>query len=419
MMSYRFRRRAFMTALSGGVGLKIMLRNLESSAQGTRSPARLLVTHWPLGIVPGASDALWKPKSGSVDGSYALKPFADAGLGPDMTVIRGVATDHLALNGGGGLEGNLVLMVTGRSAGGTRTNRGEPDDAFAAPGGSFDQILLENAPALQRSGQGPGYANSISDTRTDLGEVSAKCLSYSTRAENVTTYTGATAQQAAPLLPVLSPLGQYMNLFGGMAPGGTGAGGSSGGGAGGGTPRPAADALLKKLVGKRSVLDFAVEELNQVKRLAPADARDKLSNHTDAVIGMESQLIANINRYPYPGGAAGAGGNGAGGASGNGDPICGAACTTTPDAPPPVMGPPDYTSGGHGNFDDPTRGTTDDAALHAQVGKAHLDVLKAAFKPNKTVVKEHLRAGSLEERSWIMAAPKKVPVRVAKARRAA
>ena len=50
---------------------------------------------------------------------------------------------------------------------------------------------------------------------------------------------------------------------------------------------------------------------------------------------------------------------------------------------------------------------------------ATVDVLKAAFKPNKTVVKEHLRAGSLEERSWIMAAPKKVPVRVAKARRAA
>jgi S-adenosylmethionine decarboxylase len=50
---------------------------------------------------------------------------------------------------------------------------------------------------------------------------------------------------------------------------------------------------------------------------------------------------------------------------------------------------------------------------------ATVDVLKTAFRPTKTVVKEHLRAGSLEERSWIMAAPKKVPVRVAKARRAA
>ena len=54
MMSYRFRRRAFLTALSGGIGLKIMLRNLESSAQGMRSPGRLLITHWPVGIVAGS-----------------------------------------------------------------------------------------------------------------------------------------------------------------------------------------------------------------------------------------------------------------------------------------------------------------------------------------------------------------------------
>jgi len=40
MISYRFKRRAFISALSGGVGLKIMLRNLELSAQTMRSPAR-------------------------------------------------------------------------------------------------------------------------------------------------------------------------------------------------------------------------------------------------------------------------------------------------------------------------------------------------------------------------------------------
>ena len=102
MMSYRFRRRAFIGALSGGIGLKIMLRNLEGSAQGMRSPGRLLVTHWPVGIVAGANDALWKPTTGSVGGSPALKPFADLGLGPDMTVIRGLSTAHLNTPGGGG-----------------------------------------------------------------------------------------------------------------------------------------------------------------------------------------------------------------------------------------------------------------------------------------------------------------------------
>ena len=59
MISYRFKRRAFMTAMSGGVGLKIMLRNMEAAAQTTKSPARLLVSHWPVGIVAGSSDSLW------------------------------------------------------------------------------------------------------------------------------------------------------------------------------------------------------------------------------------------------------------------------------------------------------------------------------------------------------------------------
>ena len=64
MISYRLRRRAFIAAAGGGVGLKVMLRTLEGSAQGMRSPARLLVTHWPVGIVAGQGDALWRPTSG-------------------------------------------------------------------------------------------------------------------------------------------------------------------------------------------------------------------------------------------------------------------------------------------------------------------------------------------------------------------
>jgi hypothetical protein len=44
MISHRFKRRAFLTALSAGVGLKIMLRNMELSAQTAQSPARFLLT---------------------------------------------------------------------------------------------------------------------------------------------------------------------------------------------------------------------------------------------------------------------------------------------------------------------------------------------------------------------------------------
>jgi uncharacterized protein DUF1552 len=378
--SYRFRRRAFIAAMSGGVGLKIMLRNLEGSAQGMRSPGRLLVTHWPIGIVAGRSDALWKPTSGSVGGSYALKPFADLGLGPDMTVIRGLSTNSLSLNGGGGHEGGTVVLMTGRSAGGTRMSPIEPDDAFASPGGSYDQILLDNVPALQRPGQ--GYANSIADSRTDCGEISTKCLSYSTASQDVLATGGRIASEAKPLMPVLSPLQQYTSLFSGFVPGTPGTAGAGGGAGGGAAPR-VADAVLKKLVGKRSVLDFAREELNQLKRLAPSEARNKLSNHTDAVVSLETQIVNAINaRYPDSGGggSTGAGSGGMGGGPGNGNPICGGTCTAKPTATPSdITGMPDWTEGCHGSYDDPKRGATDDAAIHAQVGELHLDVLKAAF----------------------------------------
>jgi S-adenosylmethionine decarboxylase len=50
---------------------------------------------------------------------------------------------------------------------------------------------------------------------------------------------------------------------------------------------------------------------------------------------------------------------------------------------------------------------------------ATVDVLKTAFKPTKTVVKEHLRAGTMSERTWEIASRKKASAREAKARRAA
>src|SRR6185295_16924634 len=171
MISYRFKRRAFLTAMGGGLGLKVMLRNLELSAQTVRSPARLLVTHWPVGIVAGANNALWTPTSGSVGGSLSLKPFADAGLGPDMTVFRGISTGDLNVSGGGSHEQGTVSLVTGLSAGGSRASCCEGDDAYASPGGSYDQILLKNVASLKNTMVGgSGFANSIADSRTDFAE---------------------------------------------------------------------------------------------------------------------------------------------------------------------------------------------------------------------------------------------------------
>ena len=223
-----------------------------------------------------------------------------------MTVIRGLSTGHLMPNGSGGSEGGTVMLVTGRSPGGTRTNCCEGDDAFAAPGGSFEQILLGNVPALQRPGE--GYANSIADSRTDFGEIGAKCLSYATRVQDVETYTHATASQAEPLMPVLSPLVQYDKLFSAFMPGTPGTGGPARRRAGGGAPSRVADATLKPLVGRRSVLDFAAEELNRLKAMGPSASRQKLSIHTDEVLAAETSVVRAIDAgYPNPGGGGGSG----------------------------------------------------------------------------------------------------------------
>lgn len=50
---------------------------------------------------------------------------------------------------------------------------------------------------------------------------------------------------------------------------------------------------------------------------------------------------------------------------------------------------------------------------------ATIDVLKDAFEPDRTVVKEHLRAKAINERTWETDASKKAAVRAGRSRKAA
>jgi hypothetical protein len=391
--------------MSGGIGLKIMLRNMEVSAQTARSPARLLVTHWPVGIVAGSNNALWTPTSGSAGGSQGLAPFVTNGLDGDLTVIRGISTPA-QLNGGGSHEGGTVVLTTGVAAPGTRTNNREGDDAYAG-GPSFEQILLKNVTTLQRPS---GYANSIADSRTDYAEISTKCLSYSNNTQTVQLYSGGTGTEHIPLRPILSPLTQYTNLFQNFVPTAAYTDGTQ-------AAPPPADAMLTALASKKSVLDFALEEVNQLRGIVPSDARSKLQNHYDAINGMEQSLADTINTaYPPPGGTGGAGGStGSGGAGGRGGSSgtagrggaggsTGAAgsaggstgtggaggtgmvagCHQIPISAPSAstIGNDDPANGAglgnNNNYQNPA-GSTDDSTMHAAAGKAHLDVLKAAF----------------------------------------
>ena len=418
MISYRFKRRAFLTAMTGGVGLKILLRNNEAAAQAAKSPGRLLLTHWPVGIVAGSNDSLFAPTSGSVGGSPGLQPWVDNGLGADMTVIKGISSPNGA---GGSHEGGTPALITGVGCPGTRAGEQEPDDGYAG-GPSFEQILLAStATNLKVAGSAINYVNAGCDTRTDFGEVSTKCLSYSTSKQAVPAgVLSGSGQENIPLMPTLSPVTVYNNLFQNFIP-------PANFNDDGTATACTADAMLTNLASRRSVLDFAKVEIDKLRQMAPSEARMKLDNHFEAIKQMEDSITASINNsYPESsctgtggnmgmggmgggatgrggaggagaatggGGRGGAGGaaggaGGRGGAGGTGTGVggmgggggSGASCRTlSGQMPPNVMGATDPMKGAGNSYGNPTAGAREDAPNLAAVGKAHFSVLKAAF----------------------------------------
>jgi len=150
--------------------------------------------------------------------------------------------------------------------------------------------------------------------------------------------------------------------------------------------------MLKRLGSRKSVLDFAIEEINQMKGMVPKDAKMKLDIHAKAIMDAEASLVSALNsQYPDKGGTGGASGTGGrggstgtgtGGSTGSGGSsgaVCGGTCTTKPAAPPSnAVGMVDPMNGA-GNAYGNDGAKNDDAATHEAAGKAHLDILKAAF----------------------------------------
>jgi hypothetical protein len=126
------------------------------------------------------------------------------------------------------------------------------------------------------------------------------------------------------------------------------------------------------------VLDFAIEELNQLMAMAPSGARDKLRVHTDEIMNAEASVRTTIDMR-YPGTGTGNPGT-AGGPSGGGGPTGGvcAPCATAPMRPAADSGKADPATGAGSSYGN-ARSGSDDMAIHQAVSKAHMDVLKAAF----------------------------------------
>ena len=329
MTSYRFARRSFLTAVGGAVGLKVLLRNLESSAQGLPPPPRLLVAFWPLGTI---KYFFLPPPNLGLGDSRILEPIAAAGLADNTTVLYGFQTTSIPYRSGGPAELGTVKVMTGAASPGTRINGGETDDAVAG-GPSFDQVFLKRVPDLQRPGQ--GFSNVICDARVDSFETSAQCLSYGYTQRAIPSAIPANGiiNENIPLLPTLEPARAYTQLFGGFS----------------GTPMDP-NRVRNLLRARKSILDHSLRELARLRTLAPASESVRIDQHEAVIRKLETQLAAQL----------------AGPA--------GTACQP-PGAPDPAL----VGKSGSKNVVGMPAAPAEDV-LHAQIGRLHASILRAAFQ---------------------------------------
>jgi hypothetical protein len=146
--------------------------------------------------------------------------------------------------------------------------------------------------------------------------------------------------EATPLLPTLSPVQLYMNLFSGFMPG---------------DPGVNNDALLKALFARKSVLDYAMRELAEIKRIAPASEASKIDLHTEAIRKIELQLSDQLA-----------------------NPIDSSMGCMAPAAPDPsLLG----KTGSKFDYTNPQVSCSmSDQDLHQAIGEAHAGIIMAAFQ---------------------------------------
>jgi hypothetical protein len=346
MPSYRFARRSFLAGIGGAFGLEILLRNLEATAEGASTPPRFLMMHWPVGtirsqFIPSGSGTSYATSKTGQGPGYIISPFDTPELRPHTIILHGFNMDGIRGQGGGHEDGT-PFATTGANSPGTRANGGETDDGCAG-GPSWDQILLQNVPELSRRNEqgtliGKGYYNTICDKRVDSYETSTRCLSYGYETQSINSaLPGGAIQENKPLLPELSPLTAYNDLFSGFMLG----------------PALSDPEALKLLKLRKSVLDYSLRELDRLKTLGPTSERDKIDGHAAAVRKLEAQLSDQI-----------------------------AADGATNDCSLPPL-PEASLSGQNGDtltadYSEPKANTSDDTT-HEAVGKAHAAIIRAAF----------------------------------------
>ncbi len=250
-------RRKFLYGLGGAVGLASWLSRAIALEQGLLTPRRFIVYHRPVGTV----QAHWWPDGAGTDlSSYQMSRILTPFMPhlSDMVVLRGLGLPYDGSSGGGG-ECGLVLSMTGRRC--PNLYEGNGGDDPMAEGPSVEQLLVRSSPVLQDA---PVQSVAVScDERADTpGEVSTRHLSYS--------------GPHMPIRPYYQPLETYQRIFGTLLPDGEKSG------------------LQQALAARRSVLDFALRDLQRMRGVAPAAQWDKLDAYEDAVRQVESELVETL-----------------------------------------------------------------------------------------------------------------------------
>jgi hypothetical protein len=318
-MPYLTTRRNF---LQGGcaTALAFWLRRAEAFAQGAPAPKRFLVMHHPVGTI--RDNWLCKGTETDFTLSRILAPFEP--LKSKMVVLDGM---NIVANGmGGGHEQGTVTVMTGVRT--TQLYPGNGGDDPKANGPSIDQMFLKMSPALQGT---PIASLQVScDDRVDVAEISTRRLSYS--------------GPSAPMEPYLVPHLTYQRVFGSVM-----------------ASDPSAmtsDAIAKTRALRKSVLDYALGDLNKLRTLAPSAERERLDAHEAAIRELEKSFDAA--------------------------PMGAAACGLT--SPPPELKPFVDAAGnriGNGNYST-TDGKTSEHMLHQMIGELHFAVIRAAFQCDLT-----------------------------------
>jgi hypothetical protein len=321
-MPYVTTRRNF---LYGGAAtaLGFWLRRAEAFAQGAVSPKRFLVIHHPVGTV--RDNWLCKGSETEFELSRILMPFEPVKM--HMAILDGI--DIIARGAGGGHEQGTVTVMTGVRTKSLYPGNGGDDPKSEGP--SVDQLFLKQSPALQGT---PIASLQVScDDRVDVAEISTRRLSYS----------GA----AQPMEPYLVPHLTYQRVFGSVMSNSPGT--------------MDVEAMQRARMLKKSVLDFALSDLNKLRTLAPSSERDRLDAHENAIRELEQSF--------------------------DGAPMGGPASCGLSMAPPQIKAFTDSAANriGNGNYET-TTGEVGEQMLHQQIGELHFAVIKAAFQCDLTRV---------------------------------